>query len=521
MKRNTLPVIVVTAISLAAVLFALTACRNSGPGLPGGITITFTDTDMGSGELGGTVTVNRAVDESQITRYVIYWGKEGNLKVEGLPAIGEVAVTEADIVIEIPQNTVIPAGATHILAFVKDGDEESTESGSAAIVDLGSTVTVALNHSLSDVGSFGITVSGEDMDPVSDSGDASTTQFVVEVPDGTERTFEVTANISSSSTSAALAFTGSSVTDLTAGQPASVSVTVDQLSKTKIVIPDPENSRYRLVQIDDMSGAGWTKLQGTDLGWGSNYDFQPFDVDFDNEGRIYIANNITSGGHGRIIRINDISGAGVYEYTNVNSQIRCLAVDRVNEILYYSDGSTLWKCSLDGTGNTTLDVTGISSIRGLAVDGNGKLFISRAGTSVDLIFRYNPSTESIEKSYGSADTNMATAWDVLANGGSIFVANYQGSSGYLIMEFDSELNYVDSFGDQAGDPENPTQDEFLGPHRFVAIVNRKITVIDEFDDMDVNDVERLVSIDNLSGSGWDTFDPSEVEQSAFGFFEYY
>ena len=353
---------------LLFIVIVAVAVSCGGSGLPGPGTVTFTDIDMGSGQIGGTIIIERSADEGQITSYVIYWGSSANQKLEGAEPIAEIAVSETSLTADIPENTPLPEGATHVLAYVKAGNRESDEFESAEVVDLGSTVTVTLNQSLSDIDSFALTVSGTDMDDVTASGSSSTSQFVVEVPDGQERTFEVTASVSDTSDSAALTFSGIVTRDLTAGEPAAVTVPVDQLASTKIVIPDPGYYKYRLVQIDGMSGGGWSTL---DYNFNARFtyseDFRPWDTDFDNQGRIYIANRTAgvSGDLGRVLRIDNINGDNFYEYPDAGYGLMCLTVDRNNELLYYADlNGTLHQCNLDGTGHVALDDGGISSYRG-------------------------------------------------------------------------------------------------------------------------------------------------------------
>lgn len=200
MKRSA--IIIVLVVFFLAV--SLASCRNAPSGLLGPGSVTFTDTDMGSGQLGGTVTIIRATDESRITHYVIYWGRGEGEKLSGEEAIGEVEVSAAVLTVEVPQNTVIPEGATHLLAFVKNGDAESKDCGSGLIEDLGSTVTITVEHSFTDVDSFDLTVTGSDLTTITQSYDGSSAQIVAEVADGTDRTFEVLAAIGASDPSAVL-----------------------------------------------------------------------------------------------------------------------------------------------------------------------------------------------------------------------------------------------------------------------------------------------------------------------------
>jgi hypothetical protein len=153
------------------------------------------------------------------------------------------------------------------------------------------------------------------------------------------------------------------------------------------------------------------------------------------------------------------------------------------------------------------------------VDADGMLYMTGYDQSEKVLFKYNPTTESVEQSYG--DGNLASAWDIIIKDDYIYVANDDGPDGYQIIRMNKDFTSVEGYGDNTADPESPNAGEFLGPHRFVAILNKKITVTDELDNSDYDDVERLVSFEDMDGTGWDTFDPSEIGESAFSFFENY
>ena len=60
--------------------------------------------------------------------------------------------------------------------------------------------------------------------------------------------------------------------------------------------------------------------------------------------------------------------------------------------------------------------------------------------------------------------------------------------------------------------------KFLGPERFVAILNKPITVIDE--DSSVGG-DKLVSFNDMSGAGWKTYGSAGIGQDQFNFFNGY
>ena len=71
MKGRTFSFLFVLAIFFSVLLSALIACKNAPTDpfgdMSGAASVTFTDTDMGSGELGGPVTVEHSADESMVT----------------------------------------------------------------------------------------------------------------------------------------------------------------------------------------------------------------------------------------------------------------------------------------------------------------------------------------------------------------------------------------------------------------------------------------------------------------------
>ena len=76
-------------------------------------------------------------------------------------------------------------------------------------------------------------------------------------------------------------------------------------SSGRIYITDNEN--HRVVRINDMTGAGMDGTFGTGTtGSGMNEVFEPHDVAISGSGKIYISDT----GNGRVVRIDDMSGAG-------------------------------------------------------------------------------------------------------------------------------------------------------------------------------------------------------------------
>ncbi len=95
------------------------------------VDVTFTDTDPDRLEIGGNITITRAVNESDITHYVLYWGSGPSTKSG--PAISEIAKTGSDLTYPISQDT--PLSATHFLVYAKNNDGEMATGVNVSISD--------------------------------------------------------------------------------------------------------------------------------------------------------------------------------------------------------------------------------------------------------------------------------------------------------------------------------------------------------------------------------------------------
>jgi len=111
--------------------------------------VAFTDTDTDADEIGGTVTITKAADESDVTHYVLYWGSSSTVKNSGTP-ITTAAVTGSNVTYAISASTAIPAGATHLLVFTKNSGGEMATGVNVAIVDSGLPVNAAQSVAFTD-----------------------------------------------------------------------------------------------------------------------------------------------------------------------------------------------------------------------------------------------------------------------------------------------------------------------------------------------------------------------------------
>lgn len=365
-----------------------------------------------------------------------------------------------------------------------------------------------------------VLVTGPDIAPLEKQFTA-TGSITLTVPAGNLRRFEVTAHVDPADPSAAASFKGTAVANLPGGETVNVPV-VMVLHETKIVIPDPADyvfpyTNQRIVQINDMTGAGWIARLGADIGFPGS--FRPWSVDFDHRGRIYIANNNGTSGSDVVIRINNMNDtACVTMGSGSNSGINSVSIDRTNHYVYYATEGplNLRRCSLDGTGDTALTVpSSMVSINGLTVGPDGMLYIVGINaTSQGTIMRYNPATETELDSY----TGLVMPEDVEVKKPYIYIAD--GGDGPIdkIVQLDSHLENPAGYGTWLNTPDaKTTEGQFWGPRRFVGIRNDALIIIDDSSQPYTN-LGELISMQDITGKGWTPYGSDGKDPGEFQFF---
>ena len=335
---------------------------------------------------------------------------------------------------------------------------------------------------------------------------ADPTDVTLEVPSGRDRRFDIRVNTPS------VILRGITIVDLAYGEAQTVQVTMN-LYRTRLIAPDARNSR--LVRIDDMSGAGWSTLVGATLGFGT---FVPYDVDYDNRGRLYIAANTGAAAAApRIYRVDDWSAAGgtPVVMSTVANDVRSLAVDRENERIYYVDRAAdeLHRCDLNGNNDVVLDTSGVTAfLRSVAVHPAGVLIVgSDVGPGGAYFTAYDPATETALDEAAYSSSGYEQAWDVQVKGLKVFAAVYDttlpSNSRVLSLLYNpvaKTLSLAGSYGN-AG--------IVAGPTRFLAPVNDPIVFIDEG-----AGVDRLVSIDDFAGANRQNYGATGTGTGQFQFF---
>lgn len=334
---------------------------------------------------------------------------------------------------------------------------------------------------------------------------ASSESIRLLLPAGPNREFRVLAKTPS------LTRSGSVTTDLEPGESTDITITVNDVYRTKLIIPDASN--YRIVQIDDINGTNWKTLTGTNIGWGTA--FRPYDIDYDSRGRILIANNNSTAGYNCVVRIDDINDTSIETFPQ-RGAIRALAVDRKNEYVYYSNGNnTLYRAS---TNNTTTDVnftlTGINTVYGLTIGDNGIVYITGMNTTGSpVVGIFNPAT-STTTTYTPSNL-LTNPQDLVYKAPYLYVTNHNGGNGYKILQLNAtDITFNRGYGNVTAS-EDTSPGKFYSPYHFVAILNEEIVIID---DSQGTNLDKLVSIDDIQGNGWSTYGTTGSGTGQFNFY---
>ncbi len=372
------------------------------------------------------------------------------------------------------------------------------------------------------VNSVTLTVRGPGMDPVEVSYSSLPSTINIAVPEGNDRVFELSVGLNRTFTeNPAIPYTsykGTAMADVTSDS-AVVKLTMG-IGSTKIIVPDTYNNR--LVQIDDMSGAGWTELKGSDIASFGNIDsnFVPSDVDYDEYGNIYVANDVNGTVYGGIWRFTSITDTTpIPVLSSAAYGMKAVAVDRENDkvyglyynsqsaqdVVYYND----YAGSLGAGTGMIYSINGDfgSGIYSICAD-SGYLYV--AGE------RGNPSSTMVIRKYWNSNTTAIVAYDgsafeipedmlLLENRLYVSIGGGDPNTVARIEKFDLDLNHASgtfSLGSYADDPTGEKQ--FAGPGKFLATMNDTLTVMDG--NTSGNNLDsRLVSFDNIAGDDWKPF----------------
>ena len=497
-------------ITFLAAGFIITSCKPSAngvapiPGASGAVTIS----GIGADSL--TLTWEKAKDDAttpENLEYLAYYATVSSINTPGDVQANAVPVGDWERDIAARKVMGLKEATDYYFAvLVRDGEGNMAAYEPVAVF----AVNITFVNVPSSAQSITLTVAGTGMEEINKTLTASATT-VVTVPSGSAREF------SAESGTASVSSKGVTETDLLTVDDKNVTVTLD-ISETKLVIPDAGN--YRILQMDDMTGAGWTVLTWSDLGFSNDYMFKPYDIDFDSKGRIYIANSYIGATSTGVLRIDDINATS-YDtiVSKANYGVQAITIDRTNDYIYYSDGSSpINRKTLDPLGSEESfsmqnePAIGNFATNGMSSDQNGTVFI--ANTMEPNIVKYDPSKPEgsrIVNTYTYADLN--SPWGVLVKGNYLYAADISNSgSNSPIVRFniDNPAQYTQygsfGFGTNPGD--------FYGPHVFAAILNKKLYLTDD----DGGFSQKFIAIDDITGTGWETYGTYGSGQGQFKFF---
>lgn len=112
--------------------------------------LSFTDIDLHSGEVQGTVNIGKSTDETDVANYVLYYGSAADTKLSGQLAIATLAKTGSDLSFGFGLNTPLQAGATHLLVYTDNGTTEQTVPKATVFTDVAIPIHAAAGVSFTD-----------------------------------------------------------------------------------------------------------------------------------------------------------------------------------------------------------------------------------------------------------------------------------------------------------------------------------------------------------------------------------
>lgn len=371
------------------------------------------------------------------------------------------------------------------------------------------------------IGSVELTVSGPGMNTIVIVYDSLPSSIDLAIPSGSDRTFELVVNVDIPIITAT-SFKGTATADLTQD---SVTVYLTMgIGSTKIVVPDPmwnNGLTPRISQFDNINGTNALSLNLAALlvqGLTGVATFNPYDIDFDSQGRIYIA-NYDFGGSGGIIRIDNITGLNPVLIGTSSGAVRTLSIDRHNNQLYYTDGGSIYKYDLISSSDINIGFAG-ESINALAVKGNYLYMVDS-----DVLVKYDLKSSMFVESTDSGNIpQISNLEDILIKDNSIFIANEGGPSGYKILELStSDLSLKANYGNTVTTV-STSKGNFYGPRRFAAQMNKEITIIDDFNNNDAAEInfDKIIQMNNINGDNWITLPaPSTADETGQTLFEFF
>ncbi len=196
-----------------------------------------------------------------------------------------------------------------------------------------------------------------------------------------------------------------------------------------------------------------------------------------------------------------------------NASVTAVAVDRTSGRVYGIAGGGVYYWDAPGDGTEIL-LSGSPAPQGLAVDDDGNLYVGGSigtGAPSPWIVKYSYALQQLDSYTGSV---VGSINDVVTFGGELY-ASMAGTGAQIEMFAADDLagGPLSSFG-SSGAP--GTKGEFIGPHNFVAVMNKKIYLVDGTDFS-----AQMVSFDDITGTNWETYGSWDNNGDGTGVFKFF
>ncbi len=373
-----------------------------------------------------------------------------------------------------------------------------------------------------DVNEVNINITGQDYQRnVTVTPSSSNVEFFL--PPGEDVKFEIEAENQDSATSHVYTWGMTRYADLVQGETSELDFVMAP-KETKIFIPDYFSFDGTVVELSSLNTSEDISLLDT-TEWlaTTTSGAYPFDIALDNQGRIWISYLNDSGitdSYNLVMR-ESMSLPESYD-TGVISA--ALAFDRSSSYLYFfqydTNLSQFQLARISVTRNTAnmgsieyFDVTIEPDISffdtfGLAVDNDGNIYFAGSdGGDFMTIYKYDPSRSSGNRVIAKVTSEKLGYLniDLLVKNNHLYVTNPDGSNGELILKYNTNLDFVESFG-TISDGTLDEVGEFIQPTRFLTTTSDNIYVTDD-DDSGILGTNRIIKFNDTDGSGWDSYNP--------------
>ncbi len=367
-------------------------------------------------------------------------------------------------------------------------------------------------------------IEGPESEAVVKSFDKGDDAIKIVVPSGRQRRIELEINLDTdpiANPGPVLSFIGTAFVDLAPNEVKRLSLKMIP-GRTKILVPDRNGNK--VLQIFGLHLPNTALVNQASLSWpvGGSF-FWPSDIDLDARGRIYVANNYTSP-YDVIVRLDSIPDP-TPEFLQADGQVEALAVDKYNNLLYYSaynaslGYNTFWYVNMNVASGPPPQVqislpTEYSYITGIDTDRDGFVYIT-GGSEPPFVVKLKPKSAEIVASFMDDPMSpvLSSPQDIIVKDNGVFVSNpYNGTPDTAILRFrasDLSLDAAGSGGTRDGFtlPPVTTPGILWGPSKFIGNTTREFFILDEMYDWNGGSpigYNRILTFTNPRGTGyWD------------------